>query len=262
MPIINGIDVRTVLLKVINELNPSDPNTGNLQDLSVLTEAKRRLDIQALDINSQQILLTEWYELFRTGYLSWGHSVSNPNPPFCHLTLRGERLLENMIRDPGNPNGYIAHIDSLTTINDISRSYLLEGLDCYVAASFKAAAVMIGAASESLILALRDKIIEKNNDLGRAQPNGLTNWKMRTIINSMKSFFDPLKRLFPQRLREGYEAYWLAFTQQIRAVRNEVGHPSSIDPITPDTVHASFLVFPEIARLSGELERWVEVEYT
>ncbi len=40
-------------------------------------------------------------------------------------------------------------------------------------------------------------------------------------------------------------------------MRNEAGHPSSIDPVTPDTVHASLLVFPELARLAKGLTDWV-----
>jgi hypothetical protein len=54
------------------------------------------------------------------------------------------------------------------------------------------------------------------------------------------------------------EAYWAAFAQQIRTVRNDVGHPSSVDPVTPDTVHASLLIFPELAKLQNKLTNWVK----
>jgi hypothetical protein len=59
-------------------------------------------------------------------------------------------------------------------------------------------------------------------------------------------------------LREEFEAYWPAFTQQIRATRNEAGHPTSVDPVTADAVHASLLIFPELARLAKRLELWVK----
>lgn len=35
------------------------------------------------------------------------------------------------------------------------------------------------------------------------------------------------------------------------------GHPTSIEPVTPDTVHASLLVFPELAALATSLRDWV-----
>jgi len=40
-------------------------------------------------------------------------------------------------------------------------------------------------------------------------------------------------------------------------VRNEAGHPSNIDPVTYDTVHASLLIFPELANLVNELSMWI-----
>ena len=59
------------------------------------------------------------------------------------------------------------------------------------------------------------------------------------------------------RMREEFEAYWLAFAQQIRATRNDAGHPSSVDPVTEEGVHGSFLVFPNLAKLSNSLSTWV-----
>jgi hypothetical protein len=34
-------------------------------------------------------------------------NLSNPNPPFFHITDRGCRTLESLSRDPGNPSGYL-----------------------------------------------------------------------------------------------------------------------------------------------------------
>jgi hypothetical protein len=65
-----------------------------------------------------------------------------------------------------------------------------------------------------------------------------------------------------RELRESFEAYWAAFAQQIRTVRNDAGHPTSVDPVTPDTVHASLLIFPELARLASGLSHWVATDLT
>lgn len=252
---INGIDVRTTLLEVIQEKNPRDANQ-NLQSGTILSEAVQRLSCR--NNNAQeQILLTEWSELFRTGYLAWGFNISNPNPPFCHLTERGVTAVGNFNRDPSNPKGYLQHLENKTAINEIAHSYLLEGLECYSAGSYKAAAVMVGAAAESTILELRDAVVGALTKKGTELPKGIEDWRIRTISNALVKFFDPEKRNMPKELREAYEAYWPAFAQQIRSVRNEVGHPSSINPITPDTVHAQYLVFPELATLAAQLNKWV-----
>jgi hypothetical protein len=259
MSSINGQDVRNILLEIIQENKPSNANES-FQANTVLREAATKLNI----INNnekEQILLTEWYDLFRIGYLAWGYNLCNSNPPFCHLTDRGIQVLGNFKRDPSNPSGYLQHLNSKAKINDISLSYLKEGLECYVAGSFKASAVMIGAASESVVLELRDITAAKIKDKGDKFPDGIDDWRIRTILVSLKTFFDSKKKHLDKSLKEEYEAYWAAYAQQIRAVRNEAGHPSSIEPITSDTVHASFLIFPELAYLAQKLKNWVENNY-
>jgi len=259
MPIINDQDVRTALLEVIQDLNPQN-SMQNLQANSILQAAVDRLGI-VRDNTQEQMLLTEWHGLFRTGYMAWGYNIENPSPPFCHVTARGEQALENLTRDPSNPNGYMQHLNAIAVIDDICTSYLSEALECYVAGLYKASAVMIGAAAESTILELRDATVKKIQEESGGLPRGIDDWRIRSIVNALKSFFDEKKKHFGKEVKEEYEAYWAAFTQQIRAVRNDVGHPSSIDPITPDTVHASFLIFPELVSLANKLNNWVVNDY-
>lgn len=246
-------DVREMLLTIIQERSPKDQFDAGLQAGSILDDAGRRLAG-----TDQKLILTQWYDLFRTGYLSWGINLSNPNPPWCHLTDRGQSALERISRDPGNPAGYLRHLYSMAELNPVAKSYLEEGLECYVSSFYKSAAVMIGAASESLVLDLKEFVIAKLGSLSRPYPKDLNDWRIKKIIDALKSYFDGEKKGFETQLREEYEAYWMAFTQQIRATRNEAGHPTSVEPITGDAVHASFLIFPELAKLENKLRKWVE----
>lgn len=66
----------------------------------------------------------------------------------------------------------------------------------------------------------------------------------------------------PYALAESFEQYWPAFTGQIRNVRNDAGHPKSIEPVTYETVQASLLIFPELARLIQNLITWISSEYS
>jgi len=79
-------------------------------------------------------------------------------------------------------------------------------------------------------------------------------------LDGLRAFFEREKRGLLPQLRERFEAYWPAFTLQIRSIRNEVGHPVSIEPITPESVHAAFLVFPEVASVSSGLMDWLRHE--
>src|SRR5580658_3622946 len=132
---------------LLSELDPRPRFGGDPTQESVLAAAAKRLGIAVgAGADLEQALLTQWSELFRTGLLAWGKSLSSPNPPAFHRTERGLQALANLTRDPSNPVGYLRHLDSVAHIDQVSQSYLSESLECYVAGFFKAAAVMIGAA--------------------------------------------------------------------------------------------------------------------
>lgn len=255
------MDIREVLLSVIEEKIPRRPTDATLQTGSVLNEAGRRLNARN-DPNIEEALLTQWHELFRTGYLAWGFNLANPNPPFCHLTAQGREALAQLSRDPANPEGYLRHLYSVANLNPISKSYIEEALGCYVVGMYKAGAVMVGAASESIVIELRDSVVDKLNSYGRTASRDLSNWKVRNILKGLRALFENEKSNFNETLRDEYEAFWSAFTQQIRAARNDAGHPSSVDPITPETIHGSLLIFPELAKLANGLENWVSNKLT
>ena len=252
-------DIRAVLLSVIEELQPRSPRDATLQAASVLEKAATQLKARG-NPDLEEAILTQWHELFRTGYLAWGYNMSNPNPPFFHLTEQGRRVLAQLSRDPGNPAGYLAHVRSVTELDEIAQSYLEEGLSCYVGGLFKASAVMVGVATESIVLGLRDSVVQFLELKSENVPKGLKDWKLKQVLSALENFFDANKKKFDARLRENYEAYWTAFTHQIRSVRNDAGHPTSIEPITSDAVHASLLIFPEVAKLTSALEGWLNNE--
>lgn len=248
---------RAVLLDVLARNRPNLRDNGNLQAGTVLREAAGALGIRR-DEDQERFLLTEWQELFRTGYLAWGHNLDNPNPPFCHFTERGERAKEGAQRDPANPDGYLAQLAQVATIGPIGWSYLTEALDCYVGGMCKAAAVLLGGANERLAVDVRDAVLAFHQRHETKAPDALIDWRIKRVLDALKAFFDREKPRLPGELKERYEAYWPAFTQQIRTIRNDAGHPSSIDPISAEAVHAAFLVFPEVAGVSTGLIEWCE----
>ncbi|SDD56604.1 hypothetical protein SAMN04488071_0841 [Kordiimonas lacus] len=205
----------------------------------------------------EQEYLAEFHNLFRTGYLAWGHNLSNASRPFFHITAIGKRAIEIGRRDPSNPIGYMAHLNSIASLPEISTSYLDEALHCFVSAQHKAAAVMLGAASEAIAIDLRDAVVATFGPEDNL-PNNLNNWLISKVLNGLKTFFDGKKSEFPRETKEKYEAYWAAFTHQLRTTRNDVGHPTSLNPVSEEAVHASFLIFPEIAQLANHLKKSIE----
>jgi hypothetical protein len=116
---------------------------------------------------------------------------------------------------------------------------------------------MLGAAAESIVLEIRDATATQLSAAGIKQPKNLSDWRVKTVLDALADVLTPRLSQMPHDLQVEYEAYWPAFTQQIRSTRNDAGHPSSVDPVTPNTVHASFLLFPELAKIATRLLDWM-----
>jgi hypothetical protein len=251
--------IREVIIRVAVQQKPNQPSEPSLQQGSVLSAVASELG-RPHDRDFEQAVLTEWHDLFRTGYFAWGYDLMNPNPPHFHFTERGFRATARLGRDPGNPSGYLRYLSEVATLNRIANSYLAEGLDCFVAGLHKAAAVMIGAAAESLVLELRDSVKTRLTETSQAAPKNLDDFRLKTVFDALNRLLDGKKTLFQREVREEFDAFWPAFAHHIRVTRNDAGHPSSVDPVTEEAVHASFLIFPDLARLQNRLVRWASTE--
>src|SRR5260370_22525551 len=75
--------IRSVLLEVIDNLVSEHKN---LQAAGIIQRASRKLPRQQ-DMQAERALLASFYELFRTGYLSWGHNLSTPRRRFATSPL-------------------------------------------------------------------------------------------------------------------------------------------------------------------------------
>lgn len=251
------VDIRALILEVVEELVRK---CDNLQTAGILQEASRRLPRR--DRDAERALLTAFYDLFRTGYLSWGHDLPNPSPPFCHVTALGRQALALRSRDPANPDGYLANLRHRAPLGPITDSYITEALNTFNAACFKATAVMVGAATESLVLGVRDALVARLQALGQPVPADLNDWRVKRVLSSLETMITAKRHALPASLFERFGANWPAFTHQIRTARNEAGHPVTVEPVTAEEVHASLLIFPELATLAEQVQEWIRTNYS
>lgn len=192
-------DIRTTLLEIIAEKDAyfrKDPGNGSLQQGSILGELQKRLG-WSLSLDVQQAVLTSWYNLFRSGILSWGYNLSNTDSPFCHVTAHGQKILENLSRDPGNPSGYMAFLTKNAAPNPVALSYIEEALRTYNSICYKASAVMVGAASESLVLAVQEALLKKMDGLGITKPRDLEDWRMKRVLTAIETTIKQRKQAVP-----------------------------------------------------------------
>ena len=214
---LTGQKIRQALLSVIQEYGKG--SSANFQSGLLLAETAKRLGIRNNE-EDEQALLSFWHELFRTGHLAWGLNLMNPSPPFCHVTERGRRALENISRDPANPYGYISHLLAEHPLNAVAESYIREALVTYNGNCYKATAVMVGCAAESLTLDLRDALVAKMSDASKSIPPNLNDWRIRTVLHALKEDMDSHKSSMPHKLKEKYDEYWPAIVGQVRRIRH------------------------------------------
>jgi hypothetical protein len=248
--------LRNDLLQAIQEAAKNYPH--NLQAGTVLGKFRSQFPSN----EREQTLLTLWQDLFRTGYLAWGINLNSPDPPFFHLTERGKKSLEDFSRDPVNPAGYLAYVAKETRLNPIAQSYLEEALKTFNNDCVKSSVVMTGAAAESVALELRDALVSKMRSLGQHAAKDLEDYRIKRVLDELEKSIKAKKGAMTTKLREAFESQWSAFAYQIRSVRNDAGHPESIEPVTFEDAHAALLIFPKLAKLNSDLISWISDSYS
>jgi hypothetical protein len=116
---------------------------------------------------------------------------------------------------------------------------------------------MLGCAAESMVLELRDAVVAKFTVTGRLVPPGTTDWRIKLVADAVFGLLLQNSAAMPRALRDSFQSYWPAFLQQIRAARNDAGHPTGVDPVTFEKAHASLLIFPELSEWLVSVRDWV-----
>ncbi len=254
----NTDDVHRVLLEAIAESAPNHTE-GVLTTRGVLLRAADKLGCSR-GAEEQHLVLNAWCDLFRMGVIAWGADAGHPGPEFAHLTDHGRNTLAQASRDPANRAGYLAVVNPHVPPGSVERSYVEEALATYAAGCNKASAVMIGAAAEAMIMDLRDDLVAKMESSSKPVPKNMRAWQVKTAFDAVEAELRLQAKSMDRKLLERLDSFG-PLAGQLRMPRNEAGHPTSVDPVTRETVHASLLLFPELARLVVDLREWVRTTY-
>ncbi len=93
--------------------------------------------------------------------------------------------------------------------------------------------------------------------LNQGTRDNLRNWRISRVLDAIERVLDPYTPNMPQGLQEAYTTFWSQFSGQARLVRNDAGHPKSVDPVDEPTVHGVLLMFPTHAKLAADLVAWM-----
>ena len=171
-----------------------------------------------------------------------------PDGQHFFITLKGKQFLQDQNFDVHDPDRYA---QNLPPIDDVSLAYAKEAIHCFNYNLFKASIIMIGGASESLLIHLARVIANKFTD---KKLDGYLKSKA-THINQVITRID--KICADQKIL-GYDSTYkpavVSLANYIRLFRNEYGHPTKANADFEES-YALLVCFKLYSKLIIELEK-------
>jgi len=186
------------------------------------------------------------------GVLMPGAGDGQSGWPFLQVTEYGKKCLEAEELLPHDPDRFLDEFKKQVPRADpVITEYLTEALQCFLRGLNRAAAVMLGGASEKAILLLIEGYGEAIADSGLQQTFRRKIAKATTVFRKYEEF----EKRFAQPkiapgLRENVDSLLHGIFDLIRNSRNEAGHPASGVVVDRDVVYSHLRLFvPYAARV-------------
>jgi hypothetical protein len=221
---------------------------------------------QSLEKGDRSVILEVIWSLIVQGILVPGLDDSNQTWPFLRLTEYGKRCVEEDRFLPHDPDGYISELQqAVLNVDKTITEYVTESLQCYIHGLNRAAAVMLGGASEKAVLLLIEAYRDSIGDDARKQRFESEIEKAQSIFRKYDLFdkqFSTIKRSMPKPITENIDSLLRGVFDLIRNIRNEAGHPASGTFVDRDVVYSHLRLFiPYCQRIYG-LIGWFQTNTT
>jgi hypothetical protein len=219
-----------------------------------------------LEPGDETLLIEVIWNLIVQGILVPGLNDSNQGYPFLRLTEYGKRCVAEDRLLPHDPDGYLREFHkAIPAADPIIVEYLIESIQCYVRGLNRAAAVMLGAASEQSILVLIGGYAASISDGVLKERFESEIERATSIFRKYESFSRRLTGVIghlPKDLADNLDTRLRGVFDLIRSSRNEAGHPASGIEIDRDAIYAHLRLFiPYCKKIYGLIE-WFSINKT
>ncbi len=176
------------------------------------------------------------------GVVAIGLDDGNSTWPWLGVTEYGKQCLSAGEIVPHDPEGYLRKLSTIRPLDDAEKRYLPQALEAFRRNLPDASAMMLGCASEHLVLFLGEEIVRVELDLNRAKTtqkklDGPALTLLRHLNNELQ------QRGLPRRLEEQRSTTFDGIAQLIRIARNDAGHPD-LRPVSRDECFNLLRLFP------------------
>jgi len=206
------------------------------------------------------------WSLIVQGILAPGLDDNNQTLPFIHLTEYGKRCVAEDRILPHDPDGYLREFQATVPAADpVVVEYVTEALQCFIHGLNRAAAIMLGGASEKATLTLIEAYVASIGDGTKKNTIEAQVAKAPSIFRKFEVFekqFPAFKGSLPRELAENVDSLLRGVFDLIRNSRNDSGHPASGVLVDRDTNYSHLKLFvPYCKRVYG-LIGWLQHNQT
>jgi hypothetical protein len=225
--------------------NPDNPEFNHTQDPASL----------------KQSAAEAWLYLQRRGFVTRG-TRNFPSLDNLHLeiTNRGHEWIDAKEPIPELQAEYLVTLQKMApNLDDVVREYVVEGLGSFQHDRFRAAAVMIGAASEKALYMLAEKMLEAISTRPWKEnfSAALNRRDLAKLFNEIKKVLEHADKVpaRPFEIFDGGQDHLVSLIKAVQVQRNNAVHPMN-EKISDDTVRLSYLAFPYALQRAEQLRDW------
>ncbi len=209
----------------------------------------------------RQSAIQGWLYLQRRGFaIPASRNFPSLDNLRLELTAQGLEWIDGQEPIPELPTEYISTLQRMVlNLDEVVREYVVEGLGSFEHDRFRAAAVMVGAASEKALYMLAEKML---GSISTPQ------WKAKftTLLNrrDLAGLFDHMRKVLEQannspgrsfEVFDGGQDHLMSLIKSIQVQRNNAVHPMN-EKVSDDTVRLSYLAFPHALQKIEQLRDW------
>jgi len=188
-----------------------------------------------------------------------GNQSHNASLPHFRITEWGKHCLDAGEYLPHDAGQYIERLKKrIPTFDSVALVYLTESLKCFRNGTHIASIVMLGVASERLLVVLRDAIYRVlGNDEKKKRFLTATQGKLiKRVYEEVSKKLDPVREQMPVTLGESVNNQLAGIFNLIRTTRNDAGHPTGRS-IDREEAYALLQLFHEYAKAVYAVIEWL-----
>jgi len=192
-----------------------------------------------------------------------GGASGDPGLPFFQITAWGKRCLSAGEFIPYDTGQFIDRLKGkVPSVDQFVLVYLTEALQCFRAGTYLATAVMVGVASEGILLDLRSTI-ESALDTKQKKEKFVADTvgkSVKRIYIEIQKRLDPIMEQITTALKkEDISAELSGIFDLIRKTRNDAGHPTG-RRVEREEAFALLQLFPSYCSVTYEVIGWLKTQ--